>query len=78
MFGTVCLAIMDAGGTRLRRYSILRILIGLHGFILPYTAAHRFAIVIMVLNDIFMWVDVHVRCVHNVIFQNGGGEYLFL
>ena len=46
----------------------------------PYTATHRFGIVIMALDGVFMRFDVNdnffendvVR--HNVIFENGGGE----
>ena len=46
----------------------------------PYTAAHRFGMVIIPLNGVFMRVDVNDNffekrcCVHDVIFENGGGE----
>ena len=45
----------------------------------PYTAAHRFRIVIMVLDGVFMRDDVKDNFFFNnvvccVIFENGGGE----
>ena len=45
----------------------------------PYTAPHRFGIVMIALDGVFMWVDVNDNftnwcCVHDVIIENRGGE----
>ena len=62
---------------------ILRILIGLHGFILlPHCC--RFGIVIMVLDGVFMWADVNDNFFQNVVvcmmllLKMEGGKYFFL
>ena len=48
----------------------------------PYTAAHRFGIVILALNGVFMRVDVNYNFFENnvactiLFLKNGGGEIL--
>ena len=50
----------------------------------PYTAAHKFGIVIMPLNGVFMWVDVNDNFVENnvvctmLLLKTEGGKYSFL
>ena len=49
----------------------------------PYTDAHRFGIVIMALNGVFMWVAVNdnffEKDVCTMLFlKTEGGKYLFL
>ena len=69
-------------------YSLLliqRILTGLHGFILlPTLSSHRFGIVIMVLDGIFMRFDVNENFFENdvvctmLFLKTERGKYLFL
>jgi hypothetical protein len=49
----------------------------------PYTPTHRFGIVIMVLNGVFMRVDVNNNFFENdvctmLFLKTEGGKYLFL
>lgn len=50
----------------------------------PYTATHRFGIVIMVLDRVFMRVDVNDKFFKNnvvctiLLLKTEGGKYLFL
>ena len=50
----------------------------------PYTAAHRFGIVIMALNGVFMRVDVNDNFFENdvvcmmLLLKTEGGKYSFL
>ena len=50
----------------------------------PYTAAHRFGIVIMALNSVFMQVDVNDNFFENdvvctmLLLKTEGGKYSFL
>ena len=50
----------------------------------PYTASHRFGIVIMALNGVFMHFDVNDNIFENdvvctmLLLKTEGGEYLFL
>ena len=50
----------------------------------PYTAAHMFGIVIMVLDDVFKWVDVNDNFFENdvvctmLLLKTEGEKYSFL